>query len=180
MSDHRLSKFLSLVLRHAPEQAGITLDVNGWTDVKILLSKLKSKGHVCDFSDLENLVANNDKKRFAFNDTKTKIRANQGHSIEVDLKLEEIEPPRFLYHGTVSYSIDTIKREGLNKMLRHHVHLSENKETAIKVGSRRGNPHILKISSGIMYENGFKFYKSANDVWLTDNVPVIYINFSYN
>ncbi|MFW0736538.1 RNA 2'-phosphotransferase [Flavobacterium sp. T12S277] len=172
-----VSKFLSLVLRHSPETIGLKLDENGWADVEELITKCSQKGNKLDVELLDYVVENNDKKRFAFNEDKTKIRASQGHSISVELNLNEAEPSEFLYHGTVGKFMESIKREGLQKMSRQHVHLSQDKETAIKVGSRRGAPQILTVRSGAMYKDGFKFYLSENNVWLTAEVPAKYIEF---
>lgn len=164
----RISKFLSLVLRHVPEKIGLNIDEYGWASIKELM--LKSKLNF-SLEDLEEVVETNDKKRFTFNDDLTKIRASQGHSIKVDLELKEIKPPEFLYHGTVSKFMVLIKEQGLKKMSRNHVHLSENRETAMKVGSRRGQAIILSVRSGEMYRKGVKFYQSKNEVWLTNEVP---------
>jgi putative RNA 2'-phosphotransferase len=174
-----VSKFLSLVLRHSPETIELKLDENGWADVDELIEKCNKKGSQNQMTAelLDYVVENNDKKRFAFNEDKTKIRASQGHSISVELNLNEAEPSEFLYHGTVGKFLDSIKKEGLQKMSRQHVHLSKDLETAIKVGSRRGAAQILTIRSGEMYREGFKFYLSENNVWLTDEVPVKYIQF---
>jgi putative RNA 2'-phosphotransferase len=175
-----VSKFLSLVLRHSPETIGLNLDENGWADVEELIEKCSKNGNSLNPLTAELLnyvVENNDKKRFAFNEDKTKIRASQGHSISVELNLNEAEPSEFLYHGTVDKFLENIKKEGLQKMSRQHVHLSKDRETAIKVGGRRGVPQILTIKSGEMFRDGFKFYLSENNVWLTDEVPVRYIEF---
>ncbi|CAA9196393.1 RNA 2'-phosphotransferase [Flavobacterium collinsii] len=174
-----VSKFLSLVLRHSPETIGLRLDENGWTDVEELILKCNNRGSQNQMTAelLDYVVENNDKKRFAFNEDKTKIRASQGHSISVELNLDETEPSEFLYHGTIGKFMESIKREGLQKMSRQHVHLSKDKETAIKVGSRRGVPEILTVRSGAMYRDGFKFYLSENNVWLTAEVPAKYIEF---
>jgi len=174
-----VSKFLSLVLRHSPETIGLKLDENGWADVEELIEKCNNKGSQNQMTAelLDYVVKNNDKKRFTFNDDKTKIRASQGHSISVELDLKEAEPSEFLYHGTVEKFLESIKKEGLQKMSRQHVHLSKDRETAIKVGSRRGIAQILTIKSGEMHKDGFKFYISENNVWLTDEVPVKYIEF---
>ncbi len=164
---------MSLVLRHRPEKIGLKLDENGWADVQELISKMR-----INFKELEYVVENNDKKRFSFNDDKTKIRANQGHSLKnVDLELKNIQPPNFLFHGTVGKFISAIKDTGLLKMNRQHVHLSKDRETAIKVGSRRGKAIILSVRAGEMYKKGFEFYCSENGVWLTDHVPSEYIDF---
>lgn len=174
-----ISKFLSLVLRHSPETIELKLDENGWADVDELILKCNKKGSQNQMTAerLDYVVENNDKKRFTFNEDKTKIRASQGHSISVELNLNEAEPSEFLYHGTVDKFLENIKKEGLQKMSRQHVHLSEDHETAIKVGSRRGAPQILTIRSGEMHQDGFKFYLSENNVWLTDEVPAKYIQF---
>ncbi len=170
-----ISKLLSLVLRHQPEHIGLTLNENGWANVEELIQKVNEKRVVLDFSTLQVVVETNDKRRFAFNEDKTLIRANQGHSIEVELNLKNQRPPEFLYHGTVQKFLAAIKKEGLQKMSRQHVHLSKDKETAMKVGSRRGSPVILIIRANEMSKEGYTFYLSDNDVWLTDEVPVRYI-----
>jgi putative RNA 2'-phosphotransferase len=174
-----VSKFLSLILRHSPEKIGLKLDENGWADVDELIEKCNKKGSQNQMTAelLDYVVENNDKKRFAFNEDKTKIRASQGHSISVELDLNETEPSEYLYHGTVAKFLENIKKEGLQKMSRQHVHLSKDLETAIKVGSRRGAAQILTVRSGAMYKDGFKFYLSENNVWLTDEVPAKYIEF---
>lgn len=174
-----VSKFLSLVLRHSPETIGLKLDENGWADVEELIEKCNKKGSQNQMTAelLDYVVENNDKKRFAFNEDKTKIRASQGHSISVELNMNEAEPLEFLYHGTVAKFLENIKKEGLQKMSRQHVHLSKDQETAIKVGGRRGVPQILTVRSGEMFKDGFKFYLSENNVWLTDEVPSKYIEF---
>lgn len=170
-----ISKFLSLVLRHAPETIQLQLDKNGWANVDELIIQSHQFGKEFDFGLLEEVVETNDKKRFTFNEDLTKIRANQGHSIDVELNLKESEPKDFLYHGTVEKFIDSIKKEGLQKMSRQYVHLSKDKETAIKVGSRRGKPIVLKINAPKMFLDGYKFYLSENNVWLIDEIPTNYI-----
>ncbi|CAL2095746.1 RNA 2'-phosphotransferase [Tenacibaculum sp. 190524A02b] len=173
-----LSKFLSLILRHQPETIQLTLDTNGWANVEELIHKAKQKRKIFSFDDLKEIVATNDKQRFTFNDNQTKIRANQGHSIQsINLNLTPITPPPFLYHGTVAKFMDSIRENGLQKMSRQHVHLSTNIETATKVGSRRGKPIILTVKSGAMFQEGYDFYKSENNVWLTPHVPVKFIEF---
>ncbi|GAB4028913.1 RNA 2'-phosphotransferase [Spirosoma gilvum] len=178
LTDHdaqRVSKFLSLVLRHKPESLGITLDEQGWTEVDTLLTKLRTKGYRIDRNQLEYIVETNNKKRFAFSPDGTQIRANQGHSVDVDLGYTEKQPPRFLYHGTATRFLDAIRAEGLKKMNRHHVHLSSDEQTAYAVGSRHGKPVILTIKAGEMATTGHAFYQSENGVWLTDTVPADYI-----
>ncbi len=167
-----ISKFLSLVLRHKPETIGIKLDSNGWVDVDELISKMQ-KGITKEI--LEEIVLTNDKQRFAFNEDKTKIRANQGHSLNIDLGLKESTPPDMLYHGTAERFIKSIMETGIKKNSRRHVHLSENTETAVSVGNRYGKPVLLKVDTKRMSVDGYKFYVSENNVWLTDSVPVKYI-----
>jgi putative RNA 2'-phosphotransferase len=163
------------VLRHKPETIGIKLDKNGWTEVDILLTKLNENGNDINLTELISIVDGNDKQRFAFNDDITKIRANQGHSLKVDLKLIAERPPIELYHGTVERFTIDIRKVGLNKMNRQHVHLSDEIETATKVANRRGKAIILTIDSASMNADGVKFYKSKNGVWLTDKVLPKYI-----
>lgn len=166
------SKFMSLVLRHKPEKAGISLDDEGYCLVTDLCKSLD----ISD-KDLDLIVNFNDKKRFAFNDDKTKIRASQGHSInDISLNLEKIIPPAELYHGTKEEFLESISKNGLLKMSRHHVHLSDNKSTAQNVADRRkGKSIVLKIDSMWMRADNYKFYKSENGVYLTDSVPTKYI-----
>lgn len=179
MNTRKASKFLSLILRHKPETINLQLDKEGWADVKDLLAGMRRKGWN-NFSkdDLAEVVRDNNKQRFSFNEDKTKIRANQGHSINVDLGLKSVKPPENLYHGTVNKFLDSIKEGGLIKVSRQHVHLSIDIPTAVSVGSRRGKPVILTIQSLLMHEDGFKFYLSKNGVWLTDHVPSRYIDLS--
>ena len=170
-----ISKLLSLALRHDPKSINIVLDNNGWTDVDTLIQNINKKYYSIDFEILEYVVENNNKKRFSFNEDFTKIRANQGHSISVDLEFEAKEPPAMLYHGTATRFVEIIGKEGIQKMSRLHVHLSETEETALKVGSRHGKPIILKVDSSGMFQQGFVFFRSENGVWLTDNVPSEFI-----
>ena len=171
----KLSKFLSLVLRHEPERIGITLDSAGWVPVIDLMAACERHGIALSYTDLAEVVATSHKKRFAFSEDGQRIRANQGHSVEVDLGLTPVPPPEILYHGTVEKFLPSIRNEGLRKGERHHVHLSADETTAIKVGERRGQPVILKIAAGKMHADGHPFFLSANGVWLTDHVPVLYI-----
>lgn len=174
----KISKFLSLVLRHNPDKIGLVLDENAWANTEELIEKCNKNSIKFSFEDLEVVVETNNKNRFSFNENKTKIRANQGHSLKnIDLEFEAIEPPKFLYHGTVDRFIVSIKENGLQKMSRQHVHLSKDKETAINVGSRRGKAIILSVSALEMHQAGFEFYCSENGVWLTDNVPSEFIDF---
>lgn len=171
----KLSVFISLVLRHKPDAANVTLDEHGWADVGELLAGINSTGRKINMDILENIVASDNKQRYGFNQDKTLIRANQGHSIPVDVELKEQEPPEFLYHGTATKFLDSIINEGLKPMSRLYVHLSKDIETALKVGKRHGNPVVLKIYSSDMYKDGYKFYLSENGVWLTKKVDVKYI-----
>lgn len=168
---------MSYVLRHKPEAIGITLDKNGLVETDVLLAACRLHNHPLTREELEEVVRTNDKQRFAFSEDGSKIRASQGHSVEIELDYREIEPPEFLYHGTVTRFLASIQEKGLVKGRRHHVHLSGDTETAQKVGMRHGEPVVLSIAAGKMYRNGFVFYLSANGVWLTDRVPVRYIRF---
>ncbi len=170
----KLSVFISLVLRHKPDAAHITLDEHGWANVEELLDGINNTGRKIDMEILEEIVATDNKQRYSFNQDKTMIRANQGHSIPVDVELKEQEPPEFLYHGTATGFLDSIINEGLKPMSRLYVHLSKDTETALKVGKRHGDPIILKIYSRDMYKDGCKFYLSENGVWLTKKVDVKY------
>ncbi|MBE7549825.1 MAG: RNA 2'-phosphotransferase [Anaerolineales bacterium] len=171
----KISKFLSLVLRHKPETIGLTLDPAGWVSVVELLRACEKHDFPLSREELEAGVATNDKQRFSLSEDGQRIRANQGHSVEVELGYQPAEPPEFLYHGTVERFVPSIRAKGLLKGQRHHVHLSPDITTAAKVGSRRGKPVILTVSSGRMYRAGYRFYQSANGVWLTDRVPTTYI-----
>jgi putative RNA 2'-phosphotransferase len=171
----RISKFMSLVLRHSPEKIGIQLDENGWVDVEALLNGMRKARKAISRETLEYVVENNNKKRFAFNEDGTKIRASQGHSVKIELGYDPVEPPEFLYHGTVQKYLDAIMENGIQRMSRHHVHLSHEVETATVVGNRRGSAIILTIHSRQMQQDGHKFYISENGVWLTDEVPGRYI-----
>ena len=174
MSVQETSKFISLILRHKPETIGITLDEHGWANVDELIEGI-SKTHEINREILEEIVRTDNKQRYSFNEDKTLIRANQGHSIPVDVELEEVEPPKYLYHGTGEKFRDSIDAEGLKPKSRLYVHLSEDIETATKVGSRHGKPVVYRVFAGWMHKNGFRFYKSVNGVWLTKDVPTKYI-----
>lgn len=173
----KLSKFLSLILRHKPEEIGISLDENGWADVLELLSGINNTGRKINIDLLEEIVKSDNKGRYSFNEDKTKIRANQGHSIKVDVELKEIIPPDILYHGTAERFITNIldKKQGLKPMSRLYVHLSKDYDTAIKVGIRHGNPVVLKINAKQMKEDGYLFYLSENGVYMTKSVPYKYL-----
>ncbi len=170
-----VSKYLAKYLRHAPHELGLTLQPGGWVPVEELLTADEKNGFPISYDELVECVETNNKQRFAFDETGDLIRANQGHSVEVDLRLEEREPPETLYHGTVERFLPSILEEGLIRGKRHHVHLSKNMETARKVGSRRGKPVILIVDAGRMHRDGHKFLLSANGVWLTDAVPPGYL-----
>lgn len=174
-SHKKISKLLSYVLRHNPDHIGITLDKNGWVTVAELIEKINATGTFLDKDLLQSIVADNDKRRFAFDDTQTLIRASQGHSIEVDLQMEAATPPAHLYHGTADRLLESILADGLQKRSRQHVHLSDNIDTAKAVGGRHGKPIVLIIDAKAMQEAGYLFYLSANKVWLTDEVPARFI-----
>ncbi len=173
----RKSKFLSLILRHKPEKIGLKLDTQGWADISELLSKLSENGPAWTMEDLEQIVREDNKQRYAFSQDRTKIRANQGHSIQIELGYTPQSPPEFLYHGTATRFIESIQKTGLEKRNRHHVHLSTNLETASQVGNRHGKLVVLTIRASEMQENGYDFFVSDNGVWLTDHIPVAYIDF---
>ena len=172
------SKFLSLVLRHNPQLIDLSLDKNGWANLEELMQKATKKRKHYSQEEIEEIVKTCNKQRFSLNDDKTKIRANQGHSLKtIDLELEKVQPPEFLYHETVAKYMDAIRAKGLLKMSRQHVHMSKDIDTAINVGSRRGKPIILSLRTGDMHRAGFTFHCSKNGVWLTDSVPTEYIDF---
>ncbi len=175
MENKRLSVFISLVLRHKPEAAYIELDPHGWADVEQLIRGVNQTGRKMDRQDLEEIVATSNKQRYSFNADKTKIRANQGHSIAVDVELKEQTPPEVLYHGTARHLLEAILREGLRPMTRLYVHLSADAQTAVNVGSRHGEPVVLTIDTRKMSEDGIPFFLSENGVWLTKAVPAAYI-----
>lgn len=177
LNDIKASKFLSLVLRHEPEAAGVCLDAAGWVAVDDLLAGCGQHGKPIDRDQLERVVATSDKQRFAFNEDRTRIRANQGHSVEVDLQYEPRTPPDILYHGTASRFLDSIREKGLLKMDRHHVHLSAETRVTMQVGARHGRPVLLTIRADQMVQAGYVFYCSTNHVWLTNAVPSEYLVF---
>ena len=160
-SDVKLGRFLSLVLRHNPGAAGITLDEHGWADVNELLAGVNRAGRKIDMDTLERIVRENNKRRYSFNGDHTRIRANQGHSISVDVELKEAEPPRYLYHGTASRFLPAIQGEGIRRMSRQYVHLSGEFETAVAVGKRHGNPVVITIDAAAMRRDGITFYRSS-------------------
>jgi putative RNA 2'-phosphotransferase len=170
-----MSKFLSLVLRHQPEKIGIELDSAGWVSVDALLRACARHGSPIAREELELIVASNDKKRFAFSEDGARIRASQGHSVEVELQYEPSVPPEILYHGTAERFLPAIRTEGLLKGKRHHVHLSRDEPSAFSVGQRHGKPIVLRIRAGELHRAGQPFYVSANGVWLTDHVPASFL-----
>lgn len=171
----RISKFLSLVLRHKPELIGIVLDQNGWTNVDVLIAGCERNDVILNKEILEHVVLTNAKKRFAFDETHGLIRANQGHSVVVDLAYTVKRPPEILYHGTSIQYLDGIFGSGLQKMQRHHVHLSTEINTAVSVGARHGKPVVFQVLAGEMFKEGYQFFQSENNVWLTDQVPTRYL-----
>ncbi|MEO3794731.1 RNA 2'-phosphotransferase [Nonomuraea sp. B10E15] len=171
----RISKYLARHLRHDPQRIGLALDAQGWTPVDELLRAAAAHGFPFTEAELGQVVAANDKRRYTMADGR--IRANQGHSVPVDLDLPAVAPPETLYHGTVRRFVAPIKEEGLRPMSRHHVHLSPDRETATRVGGRRGVPVVLVVAAGAMHRDGHVFLLSANGVWLADHVPPGYLRF---
>ena len=167
----KISKFLSLILRHKPETVGLSLEKEGWVEVGKLLEACAKKGTSFTLEELRDTVANNDKKRFSFDETGAKIRANQGHSLRVEIDFERKTPPEILYHGTAEKNVAKILERGLLKQTRHHVHLSTNIETARAVGIRHGKPVVFEIKTKSMIDENFEFFASANGVWLVETVP---------
>jgi putative RNA 2'-phosphotransferase len=172
-----LSKFLSFVLRHKPEAIALELDPSGWVEIERLVEQCRAHGKALSKDIVESIVATSPKQRFAISEDRLRVRANQGHSIEIDLAYEPTEPPELLFHGTVSHSLASIRSAGLKRMERHHVHLSPDVATALAVGMRRGKPIVLQIAAARMHRDGHVFYLSANGVWLTEGVPPEYIEF---
>ena len=173
--DVELGRFLSLILRHNPSAAGISLDLNGWADVDKLLAGVGHSGRWIDKETLERLVRENNKQRYSFNENHTKIRANQGHSLAVDIELSPKIPPDILYHGTATRFLPSIRQLGITKQNRQHVHLSADLQTAVTVGKRHGKAVVLSINTAEMVKDGYVFYYSENKVWLCDIVPWHYI-----
>lgn len=174
----RMSKFLSKVLRHAPESVGLRLDEAGWVDVDELLAAAARAGVALDGPTLQRVVAENDKQRFALSPDGLRIRASQGHSVAVELGLAPVEPPEVLFHGTAERNLDSIRAQGLIPGSRTHVHLSADEATAVNVGRRHGRPVVLRVQSGEMHRAGHPFFRSDNGVWLTAAVPAEHIRFS--
>jgi len=173
----RVSRRLSYVLRHAPHSIGLRLDRGGWADVDALLGALADRGLRLTRSELDMVVATSDKQRYSFDETGTRIRANQGHSVAVELGLSPRRPPPVLFHGTVAAALPGIRAEGLRRGSRHHVHLSPDVTTAQAVGRRRGAPVVLEVDAAGMSADGVPFYRSDNGVWLVEAVPARYLTF---
>lgn len=182
INPNKISRYISLLLRHHPEAAGLSLDEHGWCESEGIIGAVRRKFRLPEFDleDLETIVAEDSKGRYSFTSDHRLIRANQGHSVPVDLELKPQTPPDILYHGTAKKSLDSIRRQGLLPMGRQYVHLSWDEKTARQVGSRHGKPVVLEIDCGAMLEDGIPFYLSANNVWLVDLVPPKYLIFPEN
>ena len=174
MNHQNISKYISLILRHKPEAIGVTLDEHGWANVEDLVAGI-AKDNDFNMEMLEEIVATDKKQRYSFNEDRTLIRANQGHSIPVDVELERVAPPEYLWHGTGEKYVASIDKTGLIPKSRLYVHLSGDEETAMKVGKRHGKPVLYRVLSGKMQQDGYDFFRSANGVWLTKQVPVCYL-----
>lgn len=174
MAGNETGKFIALILRHKPEEIGISLDEHGWADVDELIAGI-AKTQPFTMEMLEEIVASDEKQRYSFNEDKTLIRANQGHSIPVDVELEEKEPPAILYHGTGEKYVASINTQGLIPKLRLYVHLSSDYETAMKVRKRHGKPFVFQVAAEDMRKDGYGFFQSVNGVWLTKEVPIEYL-----
>ena len=180
-----MSKFISMVLRHKPETIGITLDGEGWVDIQELISNAaiyqQDKGLNPLTKDLlDEIVDTNEKRRFEYSEDGWRIRARQGHSVDVDVGYESKTPPKHLFHGTATRFVPSIRANGLDKRKRHHVHLSKDYDTAVKVGQRHGQPFVLQIDAAKMHSEGYDFFETENNVWLVDDVPAKYIDFNFN
>ena len=172
-----VSKFLSLVLRHKPDRIGLDLDEHGWADIDSLIERANQQGRTLTRAVIDEVVATNEKKRFAISDDGARIRANQGHSVAVDLELKAITPPEMLFHGTATRFLTSIREHGLRPGNRQHVHLSKDEATARTVGARHGEPVILRVRAAAMHDDGHRFFLSDNDVWLTGSVPSAFVVF---
>ncbi len=171
----KTGRYISYLLRHHPEDAGLTLDEHGWADVNELINAVGETYTGFSRTELDEIVATNNKRRFSYSEDGMRIRANQGHTIAVDVELPEARPPEILWHGTGEKYVESINRIGLIPKSRLHVHLSKDIETAVQVGLRHGKPVVYKVLAGKMAQDGYKFYLSVNGVWLTDKVPVEYL-----
>ena len=174
--DARLGRFISLVLRHDPSAAGVVLDEHGWVDVSALLTGMNARGHRIDMATLERIVASNNKHRYSFDGDHKRIRANQGHSVPVDVELTPVTPPSVLYHGTAERFLGSIKEQGITRQARQHVHLSADVSTAMAVGKRHGRPIVLRVDAAAMARDGRQFWLSENGVWLCAEVPREYVS----
>ena len=174
--EKRISKRLSLHLRHDPEGLGLALEPGGWVDVDKLLMAFSKKYFPLTFDELKQVIQNNDKQRYGSDETGLKIRAHRGHSTDVDLQLEPKTPPDVLYHGTARHTLQVILKDGLKSMKRQHVHLSTDKETMMAVATRHGKPVLLRVDAQDMVEQGHTFYQSTNGIWLSNFVPSDYIS----
>jgi putative RNA 2'-phosphotransferase len=175
MDNRKISKRLSFVLRHAPESIGITLDAQGWTSVDGLLKQLAAHGFQISEKRLHHVVKTDDKQRYTLSEDKTRIRAAQGHSVDIHLELPAIVPPDVLYHGTATRNLTSIREKGLIPGTRQHVHLSADTKTAKRVGARHGTPYVLEINAAAMHAEGLEFFQADNGVWLTSAIPARYI-----
>jgi putative RNA 2'-phosphotransferase len=173
----RASKFISLVLRHKPEAHGLQLDAHGWARIDDLIAAAARAGIPLTRQMIDQVVAENDKQRFAISADGSAIRARQGHSIQVDLGLAPVAPPDLLFHGTADRAIPAIREQGLQRRSRQHVHLSATIETAVSVGARHGRPVVITVQAGRMHADGHHFYQAENGVWLADEVPIAYLIF---
>ena len=175
MNLDNLGRYISLILRHKPDVIGISIDEHGWANVDEFINGINNTNNYINMEILEEIVQTDTKQRYSFNEDKTLIRANQGHSIPVDVELEAVEPPEYLYHGTGQKYVESIDEQGLVPKSRLYVHLSKDEETAINVGTRHGNPIIYIVQSGQMFKDGYEFFKSVNGVWLIKHVPTKYL-----
>lgn len=173
--DIALGRFLSLVLRHQPQAAGITLDQGGWANIDDLLKGVCATGRKIDRETLERIVRENNKQRYTISEDGQRIRANQGHSLAVQLDLQQMTPPPVLYHGTARRFVDSIRKQGITRQQRQYVHLSPDVATARQVGSRHGAPVVLVIDAAVMHRDGLPFFQAANGVWLCQHVPWKYV-----
>ena len=174
--DDTLGRFMTYLLRHHPEAAGLTLDSEGWTDVDALIEGMNKAGRNIDRETLERIVAENNKKRYTLSEDKKRIRANQGHSVDVNVEMEKRDPPDKLYHGTADRFLESIKEKGILRMARQYVHLSPDIPTAVNVGRRHGKPVVLVIDTVKMRADGFVFRISANGVWQSEDIPFEYVS----
>lgn len=170
------SKFLSLVLRHQPGIIGLQLDKAGWAEISDLVQKASNAGVQLTYAIVRTIVDTSDKQRFSISSDGLRIRANQGHSIPVELGLQKIEPPEFLFHGTAKRNLVAIRHQGITKGNRQYVHLSADENTALETGRRHGYAVVLTVQTGRMSMDGFAFYRAENGVWLTEHVPAEYFN----